>query len=266
LAGSDSWGTNLSPDDAVYPIDLQQKLFFGGGVQFSPDGYNLSGPQDFVRGDFFKRRQLVVEYDARPVGEERIQARYGSRPVLNILIRAYQYLIAKFDLDGFRIDTTKHVEPDMVEVFGNAIREFAQTLGKRNFFTFGEIIGGEEEINLFVGRHSTQTEGFGVDAALDYPLFYKLRAAVKGWGDVSELSTVFEDRKRAEAGLISSHGEAGKYFVTFLDNHDQFERFNHPLTPREQVKEQVTMGLAIRSQREFSTKVDLWRDPKKPVE
>ena len=234
-------GTNLSSDDAVYPIDLQQKLFFRRRGTILPDGYKLSGPEDFVRGDFFNRRQLVVEYDARPVGQERIQARYGSRPVLNILIRAYQYLIAKFDLDGFRIDTTKHVEPDMVEVFGNALREFAQTLGKRNFFTFGEIIAGEDEINLFVGRHSTETEGFGVDAALDYPLFYKLRDIVKGWRDVSELSTVFEDRKRAEAGLISSHGEAGNYFVTFLDNHDQFERFNYPLTPQEQ----VTMGLAI---------------------
>ena len=163
-----------------------------------------------------------------------------SRPVLNILIRAYQYLIAKFDLDGFRIDTTKHVEPDMVEIFGNALREFADTIGKRNFFTFGEIIASEEEINRFVGRHSTETEGFGVDAALDYPLFFKLPEIVKGWRDVSELSTVFDNRKKAEEGLISSHGEAGKYFVTFLDNHDRTERFNHPSAPQEQ----ITMGLA----------------------
>jgi glycosidase len=232
-------GTALSADDAVYPVDLQQKLFFrrrGAIVSYERSG----SPQDFVKGDFYKRRQIVVEYDARPVGQAGIQARYGSRPVLNILIRAYQYLIAKFDLDGFRIDTTKHVEPDMVEIFGNALREFADTLGKRNFFTFGEIIASEEEINRFVGRHSTETEGFGVDAALDYPLFFKLPEIVKGWRDVSELSTVFDNRKKAEEGLISSHGEAGKYFVTFLDNHDRTERFNHPSAPQEQ----ITMGLA----------------------
>jgi glycosidase len=231
--------TTLSPDDAVYPADLQQKLFFRRrGVIVN---YELSGsPQDFVKGDFYKRRQLVVEYDARPVSQAGIQARYGSRPVLNILIRAYQYLIAKFDLDGFRIDTTKHVEPDMIEIFGNAIREFAHTLGKRNFFTFGEIIASEEQINRFVGRHSRETEGFGIDAALDYPLFFKLPEIVKGWRDVSELSTVFDDRRKAEEGLISSHGEAGKFFVTFLDNHDRTQRFNHPSTPQEQ----ITMGLA----------------------
>jgi glycosidase len=240
--------TSLSPDDAVYPVDLQQKLFFRRrGAIVSYDW--SESPNGFIRGDFFKRRQLLVEYDARPSSQARIQERYGSSPVLNILIRAYQYLIAKFDVDGFRIDTVKHVAPEMVEIFGNAIREFAQTLGKRNFFTIGEIFDSEEQINRFVGRQSTEIEGFGIDAALDYPLFFQLADIVKGMRDVFELSRVFERRKDVEAGkinshrrpLISSHGEAGKYFVTFLDNHDQFARFNHPSTPQEQ----ITMGLAV---------------------
>ena len=56
-------GTALSADDAVYPVDLQQKLFFrrrGAIVSYERSG----SPQDFVKGDFFKRRQIVVEYDA----------------------------------------------------------------------------------------------------------------------------------------------------------------------------------------------------------
>jgi hypothetical protein len=47
--------------------------------------------------------------------------------------------MAKFDIDGYRIDTVKYVDPDRVEQFGNAMREFALSIGKRNFFTFGEI-------------------------------------------------------------------------------------------------------------------------------
>ena len=230
----------LSPDDAVYPIELQEKLFFrrrGDLVSYDWSQY----PEGFIKGDFFQRRQLVVEYDAAPSNQGTIRARFGSRPVLNILIRAYQYLIAKFDFDGFRIDTVKHVEPDMVETFCNAIREFAQTLGKRNFFTIGEIYDNEETINRFVGRHSTETEGFGLDAALDYPLFFKIPDIVRSQRDVAELPWVFERRKEVEAGLISSHGEAGKYFVTFLDNHDQSRRFNLPTTPQEQ----IVMGLAV---------------------
>jgi glycosidase len=202
-------------------------------------GHSIRG--GFIKGDFFARRQLVAEYDASPSSQSAFRDLYGSMPVLNILIRAYQYLIAKFDLDGFRIDTVKHVEPRSVEIFGNAIREFAQTLGKRNFFMIGEIYDNEETINRFVGRHSTETEGFGLDAALDYPLFFKVPEIAKCQRDVAELPIVFERRKAVEEGLISSHGEAGKYFVTFLDNHDQSRRFNHPATPQEQ----ITLGLAL---------------------
>jgi glycosidase len=231
-------GTPLSPDDAVYPVDLQEKTFFRRRGETL--GYELS-PEGFVKGDFVKQRQLVVEYDATPSSQAAIRAKYGPRPVLNILIHAYQHLIAKFDFDGFRIDTAKHIKPLLIETFGNAIREFAQTVGKRNFFMFGEIYDTEETINRFVGRHSPDKTGFGIDAALDYPLFFTLVDVVKGLRDVAELPGIFERRKQVEETLISSHGEAGQYFVTFLDNHDQFRRFNQPLMPQEQ----VTMGLAV---------------------
>jgi glycosidase len=235
-------GTTLSPDDAVYPIELQQKLFFrrrGALVTYDWSKY----PAGFIKGDFDKRRQFVVEYDATSSSQAQIQATYGTRPVLNILIRAYQYLVAKFDFDGFRIDTVKHVEPDMIETFGNAMREFAQTVGKRNFFTIGEIYDSEDQIDRFVGRHSnsTSTEGFGIDSALDYPLFFQLTGIAKGQTDILQLSRVLNDRKKAEVGLMSSHGEAGRYFVTFLDNHDQKVRFNQPST----LPEQVTLGLTM---------------------
>jgi glycosidase len=230
--------TRLSPDDAVYPRDFQEKAFFRRrGNTLS---YALS-PEGFVKGDFVQQRQLVVEYDATPSSQTAVRAKYGPRPVLNILIHAYQYLIAKFDFDGFRIDTAKHISPPEIETFGNAIREFAQTLGKRNFFTFGEIYDNEETINRFVGRHSPNKTGFGIDAALDYPLFFKVTDIVKALRDVSELPGIFERRKQVEDTLISSHGEAGQYFVTFLDNHDQSQRFNQPSTR----PEQVTMGLAV---------------------
>jgi len=231
-------GSDLSPDDAVYPNDLQEKAFFrrrGNILNYAP------GPEGFVKGDFIQQRQLVVEYDARD--EPVIRGKYGPRPVLNILVHAYQYVIARFDFDGFRIDTAKHIKPAALEAFGNAIREFAQTIGKRNFLTFGEIYDDEETINRFVGRHSRDPDntGFGIDAALDYPLFFKVPDIVKAWRDVSELPGIFERRIRIQETLISSHGEAGQYFVTFLDNHDQPQRFNQPSMSTEQ----VTMGLAI---------------------
>ena len=228
----------LSADDAIWPADFQNRLFFrrrGSKLIDAPNG------RGFVPGDFGDMRQLVAEYDASVPGQEAIRARYGVAPVVAILIRAYQYLIAKYDVDGYRIDTVKYVLPDAVRNFGNAMREFGLAIGKKNFFTFGEIYDNEGTIAGFVGRRTRGGDGFGIDAALDFPLFYKLPPVVKGFAGVESIRQVFEDRKKAEEGQLSSHGEAGRYFVSFVDNHDQHERIQNPSTPGEQ----VTLALAL---------------------
>jgi glycosidase len=114
------------------------------------------------------------------------------------------------------------------------MREFAFSLRKQNFFTFGEIYDDERTIAAFVGRNPGPDDGYGIDAALDFPLFYKLPPIAKGFMDVSAIRTVFQNRKQQEANLLSSHGEAGRFFVSFLDNHDQHERIRHPSTPEPQ--------------------------------
>jgi len=228
----------VGPDDAVWPADLQNHLFF------RRRGAKLSDARDwrgFVPGDFSTMRQLVAEYDATAPGQEPLRARYGVSPVLSILIRIHQYLIAQFDVDGFRVDTVKYVEPNAIQTFGNAMREFALSLGKQNFFTFGEVYDDEQTIAAFVGRSGGSGDGFGIDAALDFPLFFKLPAVAKGFMDVAAIRSVFTGRKAVEAGLLSSHGEAGQYFVSFLDNHDQHERIRNPLTPDAQVLLAVTL-------------------------
>ncbi|GAA0923992.1 alpha-amylase family glycosyl hydrolase [Virgisporangium aurantiacum] len=229
--------TVLSPDDAVYPDDLRRRVFFrrrGTKLTDRPE------PGGFVRGDFDDLRQLVVEYDATPASEADLRARYGASPVLSILIRAHSYLLARYDLDGLRIDTAKYVSPVYLERYGNAIREFGHTIGKHNVFTFGEIYDSESTIAQFVGRNSSETQSFGIDSALDFPLFFTLPAVAKGFAPVEAIRDIFQHRKEVEAGLLSSHGEAGRFFVSFLDNHDQKERFRHPSTR----PEQVTIGLA----------------------
>jgi len=235
--------TQLNADDAVWPTELQNDLFFrrrGSKLNDTPDA------RGFVAGDFGTMRQLAAEYDATVPGQEDIRAQYGVTPVLNILIRSYAYLMARYDFDGYRIDTVKYVHPSIIETFGNAIREYALSIGKANFFTFGEVYDNEDRIADFIGRNNGKPEeSFGVDAALDYPLFYDLPCIAKGMDDVSNLRGIFQHRKDEEAKLLSSHGEAGRYFVTFLDNHDQSERFKHPLTPDEQVKLGLTLMFTL---------------------
>jgi glycosidase len=232
---------SLSADDAVWPQDLQRKEFFrrrGSTILSTPP------PGGFIPGDFANGyRQLVHEYDATVPGQEAIRKLYGSVPVISILIRVYQYMVARYDFDGFRIDTVPYIRPDIVETFGNAMREYALSIGKTNFFTFGEIdTSNEQEVEGFVGRNGGDPDGFGIDAALDYPLFdCSLPNIIKGFEGVENLRAFLEARKAAEIGKISSHGEAGRYFVSFLDNHDQSQRFLAPTTPLAQ----LTLGLAI---------------------
>lgn len=227
----------LSPDDSVWPSDLQRDDFFRRrGNRLSDDSPPAGS---FIKGDFETLRQMVMEYAATAPTQQALRTQYGQYPVLSILILAYWYLMAKFDIDGYRIDTVKYVDPDKVEQFGNAMREFALSIGKRNFFTFGEIYDDEATIEDFIGRNTT--DGFGIDAALDYPLFFVLPSYARGAVAVETVRNIFLNRKLAEASKLSSHGEAGKYFVSFLDNHDQNQRFNQPGAP----PQQILLGLAV---------------------
>jgi glycosidase len=219
---------NLPLDAAVWPRELQENRFF------TRQGNAFVDARIIPAGDFESLKALVTEYQT-PEG----------RTVFQTLVRAFDYLIAKYDIDGFRIDTLMYLDPAFARNFANSIREFAQSIGKKNFFTFGEVWGSEEQIAHFIGRNAmSEGEPIGVDAALDYPLFYKLPAAVKGQLAPSEILGMYEYRRQVESGVLSTHGDAGNFFVTFLDNHDQNWRFYYrdPQQP-DAYDDQVSLGV-----------------------
>jgi len=222
-------------DAAVWPVELRRNDYFRRqGNAFTRPG-NLSEDA----GDFFSLKEFVTEFTTpSPI--------YGMYyPVRDALIRSYQYVISKYDVDGFRIDTLKYIEPAFSLSFGNAMREFALSIGKKNFFTFGEVYDDESKIDQFVGRNSTDGgDMIGVDAALDFPLFFRLPGVAKGQLPPSDLIQMYANRREAQRNQISSHGDAGQYFVTFLDNHDQNARFRYtdPSDPAH-YDGQVTLGL-----------------------
>ncbi len=210
-------------DATVFPDELRRNIFF------RRQGRAAAGGPETV-GDFASLKQMLTENYA----------------LGNILIRGFQYLIAKYDLDGFRIDTLKYIHPEFALRFGNAIREFALSVGKKNFFTFGEVYDDEQKISEFIGRNTTIAGDLvGVDAALDFPLFFRLPGALKGFLPPSEIVSMYQTRKRVEQHVISSHGEATRFFVTFLDNHDQRQRFYfQPSGNAHAFDGQVTLALA----------------------
>ncbi len=214
-----------SRDAFIWPSELQQNGYF------RRQGL-MGGTSDDTIGDFSVLKQmLTIDPD--------LQA---------FLIRAYQYVIARFDIDGFRIDTLRYLKGGLPLTFGNAIREFALSIGKKNFFTFGEVLDNqaEEDIARFIGRNTNnQGDMVGVDAALDYPLFFTLKPVVKGLAAPASLVAMYHLRKTIEQDILSSHGDATRFFVTFLDNHDMKERIRYedPTNPT-LFDDQVTLGLA----------------------
>lgn len=193
-------GTHDFPADAVvWPTELQDN-----------EDFRRKGRGGRLGGDFCSLKELVT----------------ANRQVRDVLIRAYKYAIAKYDIDGFRIDTLMYVERDFSRIFGNAMREYALTIGKKNFFTYGECWTSEPELLPYVGRYAHERDDIvGVDAALDFPLRDHLVPVAKGFAAPSQLVELFRRRKELHQHVISSHGDASRYFVTFLDNHDYKERF-----------------------------------------
>jgi glycosidase len=215
-------------DAVVWPAELQKNQYFRRQGTPDPSG-------DDTVGDFDSLKQMMT-------ADPDLQA---------FLIRAYQYVIARYDIDGFRIDTLRYLQGNLAQLFGNSVREFALALGKKNFFTFGEVLDGsaEEDIARFIGRNTTTGDDInslvGVDAALDYPLFNVLTPTVKGFSAPAAVAAMYNLRKTVEQYILSSHGDASRFFVTFLDNHDMKARlrYEQPGNPTA-FDGQVTLGVA----------------------
>ena len=187
--------TAKSRANGIWPQELQRNDYFRRKGSVNDAG-------DITRGDFDRLKELVTEY-----------LEDDKYPVRNHLIRSYQYLIAKFDLDGFRIDTLQYVEPEFARVFGNAMREFGLSIGKKNFFTFGEVWqdNNEAAIARFIGRNTLKDEDIiGVDAAIDFPMRKRLCDVIKCNAAPKVLADQFDERRKTLKTIVSSQGDAGK--------------------------------------------------------
>ena len=71
-------------------------------------------------------------------------------------------------------------------------------------------------------------------------LFFQLPSIAKALSPV-EAPSVFANRISKERELLTSHGEAGRLFVSFVHNGDQHERFHHPNSH----PYQITLGIAL---------------------
>jgi glycosidase len=186
-------------DSAVWPRELQADGAFTRKGQI----VHWDDPQETTEGDFFGLKD--IHQGTGPVDE------YQPSAAFQTLVEAYKHWIADADIDGFRVDTVKHMDPGATRYFASAIHEFAQTIGKDSFFLVGEITGSREEaIRL---RDET-----GLDAALGLAdVQGRMVDAVKGWGDPAGYFDLFRNSIQVDK---ATHTWFRNHVVTAFDDHD----------------------------------------------
>lgn len=191
------------PDGAIWPAEFQQPGFYSCKGRIDNWDYD----PEFLEGDFCDLKDIRL-------GDGGIDA-YGPSAALLALCRAYKFWIAYADIDGFRVDTVKHMDPGAARFFTAVIHEFAQGIGKENFYLIGEITGGRE-------RAFDTLEETGLDAALgiaDIP--DKLEYLVKGWRDPAQYFDLFRNSLLVRK---ESHVWFKNKVVTLFDDHDQVRK------------------------------------------
>lgn len=190
----------LGPDDAIWPGELQNPACFTRKGEIR----NWDNWPEYLDGDFFSLKNVCLGSGT--------DSDYTPSTALQTLCQVYKYWIAAADIDGYRIDTVKHMEVGAMRFFISAIKEFAQAIGKANFFLVGEITGGRE-------KAFDTLEATGLDAALGIDEVQpKLEGLVKGTANPAEYFGLFRNSLLVRK---DSHLWFKDKVVTMINDHDQ---------------------------------------------
>jgi glycosidase len=131
--------------------------------------------------------------------------------VIQGMIDIYGAWIDQYGVDGFRIDTAQHVDPEFWQTFVPAMLARAKARGIPNFHIFGEVSTDEMD----PAHTAVNTRVDKLPAVLDFPFAHAVIDVVADGAATDELAKLF----RADA--LYEGGAAGALQLpTFLGNHD----------------------------------------------
>ncbi len=229
------------PDWFAWPAD---KPWFD-----DPSWYNRRGRvyswwhEQSYTSDFIREQEIAGDF---PGGLKDLNT--DNPDVQEALIRAFQYWISVGDFDGFRIDTAKHIDrpeldPDVRGFWGEFLtrmREHAASIGKQNFFIFGEAFDGNDAlIGAYTFPGTDEGGDFGrFDSVFYFSQYYSvIRPVFKEGGPTRNLECLYNARMGLDCAgdpqaphfydQPVAAPEAGgiglaptQVLVNFLDNHD----------------------------------------------
>lgn len=178
----------------------------------------LLGPEDMGTEDF-TRRGVIDDWNNHD------QATHGDFPpnyrhwdtereaTQSKLIKVASWWLKETDVDGIRLDAIRHMDPGFVKRFSKELKEYAATLGKKNFLILGENSTG-------VDADIVGDLGLGTDSGYNYPEFRRQQFALHGKAPTRQLEESFS---RARDALGAALGR----IVRFIDNHDTYRFLRH---------------------------------------
>jgi len=166
----------------------------------SPIYYHNRGNSDFwgessLFGDFVGLDDLLTE----------------NPRVVQGFIDIYGQWIERYGIDGFRIDTARHVNPEFWQAFSPAMLNRARSRGIPNFHIFGEVAAEGVDVAQ-LARHTRVDK---LPSVLDFGFAGAVNKVLAGNEGTSVLARLYQDDGLYEGGVAASHR-----LPTFTGNHD----------------------------------------------
>jgi glycosidase len=121
----------------------------------------------------------------------------------------YGKWITKYGIEGFRVDTARHVDDNFFKNWSPLIKATAKKSGIKDFTVFGEVFD-YSTLNLmtYVRQNKIQT-------VLDFPFQAKATEYAAGYSNAPVMTALFENDD-----YYTSAQSSASNLVTFLGNHD----------------------------------------------
>ena len=236
---------------------------FNGDADFSPENWARLTDPTFAYTPYVPKGEETVKVpawlndpihyhnrgDTNWVGESSLYGDFvglddlatESPRVVQGMIEIYASWIERFGIDGFRIDTARHVNPEFWQAFVPAMLETARAKGIPNFHIFGEVATSEVDPALT----ARWTRIAGLPSNLDMAFAAAAQRVVSGKAGTDVFARLLEDDALYEGGA-----PAATRLPTFLGNHD-FGRFSmfvkqaNPTASDEELLARVALGHAM---------------------
>ncbi len=194
-----NFGTLTDPRWAYTPYvpeeekNLKVPAWLNDPIYYHNRGDSTFSGENSLFGDFFGLDDLFTE----------------NPKVVEGMIEIFKYWIREFKIDGFRVDTVKHVNIEFWQQFAPAIIAYAHEQGIPQFFVFGEVYDATPE---FLSIYTTKGR---LPAVLDFGF----QAAASGF--VSEATPTDRLKGFFEKDDFYTDADSDAYSLpTFLGNHD----------------------------------------------